>query len=83
MQIKTLKQYANLHIITLLRNNNGGAVKQSEFVRWLKANGVEFKDGKRHLILTLNGKCSHLPRHPSQELKTGMVEGVKKQLGLK
>jgi len=47
---KFLMKYANLHIITSLRNNNGGAVKQSEFVRWLKANGVEFKDGKTTLV---------------------------------
>lgn len=58
-------------------------MKQSEFVRWLKQQGVEIKDGTKHLKLYLNGKQSTLPRHPSQELKTGLVEGVKKQLGLK
>jgi mRNA interferase HicA len=31
----------------------------------------------------LNGKTSFLPRHPAKELKTGLVEGVKKQLNLK
>jgi mRNA interferase HicA len=30
----------------------------------------------------LNGKTSFLPMH-SKELKTGLVEGIKKQLGLK
>ena len=58
-------------------------MKQSEFLRWLKANGVQVENGTRHLILTLNGKRTHLPRHPSQELKTGLVQGVKKDLGLK
>lgn len=58
-------------------------MKQSEFLRWLLAQGVEVKDGTKHLKLHLNGKYSTLPRHPSAELKTGLVEGVKKQLGLK
>jgi mRNA interferase HicA len=58
-------------------------VKQSEFVRWLKENGVIVKDGTKHLRLTLNNKVSHLPRHPARELRTGIIEAVKKQLGLK
>ena len=58
-------------------------MKQSEFVRWLKENGVTVKDGTKHLRLTLNDKVSHCPRHPAKELKTGTVEGIKKQLGLK
>lgn len=64
-------------------NGYGGAVKQSEFVRWLAEQGATFRDGSKHLKVYLNGKQSHLPRHPSAELKTGLVEGVKKQLGLK
>lgn len=64
-------------------DKKGFDVKQSEFLRWLLAQGVEAKDGKRHLKLYFNGKQSHLPRHPGAELKTGLVEGVKKQLGLK
>lgn len=58
-------------------------VKQSEFVRWLKSQGATFKDGTKHIKVYCNGEMSHLPRHPSQELKTGLVEGVKKQLKLK
>ena len=61
----------------------GGAVKQSEFVRWLKQQGATFKDGRSHLKVYLNGEQTILPRHPSKELKTGLVEGVKKQLKLK
>jgi mRNA interferase HicA len=61
----------------------GGAVKQSEFVRWLIEQGVSTKNAKRHVQLNLNGKTSHLPRHPAKELATGTVEAVKKQLGLK
>jgi mRNA interferase HicA len=58
-------------------------VKQSEFVRWLKQQGATFEDGSNHLKVVLNGKTSFLPRHPSKELKTGLVQGVKKQLNLK
>lgn len=58
-------------------------MKQSEFVRWLKQQGVTFKDGKKHLKLYLNGHQTILPRHPTEDLKTGLVEGVKKQLKLK
>lgn len=58
-------------------------MKQSEFVRWLKSHGATFENGTNHTKVTLNGKLSYLPRHPSKELKTGLVEGVKKQLGLK
>lgn len=58
-------------------------MKQSEFKRWLAERGATFKDGKKHLKVYLNGEISHLPRHPGQELKTGLVEGVKKQLKLK
>jgi mRNA interferase HicA len=58
-------------------------VKQSEFVRWLKQQGATFVEGGNHTKVILNGKTSFLPRHPAKELKTGLVEGVKKQLGLK
>ncbi|MDD2765277.1 MAG: type II toxin-antitoxin system HicA family toxin [Opitutaceae bacterium] len=58
-------------------------MKQSEFVRWLAKQGATFKDGSRHLKVYLDGKQTILPRHPSAELKTGLVEGVKKQLGIK
>lgn len=64
-------------------NNLGDTVKQSEFLRWLKSQGVTVENGTKHLKLYYNGKISHLPRHPAQELKKGLVEGVKKQLGLK
>lgn len=58
-------------------------MKQSEFVRWLAKQGATFKDGSRHLKVYLNGKQTIVPRHPSAELKTGLVEGIKKQLGIK
>lgn len=58
-------------------------MKQSEFVRWLTRQGATFKDGKKHLKVYLNGNQTILPRHPATELKTGLVEGVKKKLKLK
>jgi len=58
-------------------------MKQSEFVRWLTLHGATFRDGAKHLKVYCNGRQSHLPRHPSKELATGLVESVKKQLGLK
>jgi mRNA interferase HicA len=58
-------------------------VKQSEFVRWLARQGATFEDRTNHLKVSLNGKTSFLPRHPSAELKKGLFEGVKKQLGIK
>ena len=54
-----------------------------EMKRWLAAQGATFKPGKGgHLKVFLNGRRSILPMH-SAELKTGMVEAIKKQLGLK
>jgi mRNA interferase HicA len=63
--------------------NKGGAVKQSEFVRWLSRQGVVFKQGTKHLKLYANGEQTILPRHPSAELKQALVDGVKKKLKLK
>ena len=58
-------------------------MKSSEFKRWLASQGVTFKPGKgSHLRLELNGKISVLPMH-NKELGTGLVESIKKQLGLK
>jgi mRNA interferase HicA len=58
-------------------------MKGKEFKRWLAAQGATFAPGKGgHLKVYLNGRRSVLPMH-SGELKTGLVEGIKKQLGLK
>jgi mRNA interferase HicA len=58
-------------------------MKQSEFVKWLSQHGATFKHGKKHLKVYLHGEVSVLPRHPSAELKTWLIEAVKKQLKLK
>jgi mRNA interferase HicA len=58
-------------------------VKSSEFKRWLTKQGVTFGTQKgSHLKLLLNGRESILPIH-SKELGKGLVETIKKQLGLK
>lgn len=58
-------------------------MKQSEFKKWLASQGATFEEGKKHTKVYLDGKQTILPRHGSKELKTGLVEGIKKQLGLK
>jgi mRNA interferase HicA len=58
-------------------------VKSAEFKRWLADQGATFKPGKgSHLKVSLNGRNSVLPMH-NKELGTGLVQAIKKQLGLK
>ena len=58
-------------------------MNSKEFKRWLTKQGVSFGAMKgSHMKLYLGDKQSVLPMH-STELKTGTVEGIKKQLGLK
>lgn len=57
-------------------------MKQSEFVRWLRRQGATFKDGTKHLKVTLNGRQTVIPRHPSAEISKGLLEAIKKQLNL-
>jgi mRNA interferase HicA len=58
-------------------------VKSSELKRWLADQGAKFESAKgSHLKVLLNGKTSYLPMH-SKELGTGLVQTIKKQLGLK
>jgi len=59
------------------------SVKSSEFKRWLAEQGADFKPGKgSHLKVSLNGRNSVLPMH-NKELGSGLVNAIKKQLGLK
>ena len=58
-------------------------MKSSEFRRWLADQGATFRPGKgSHLKVFLKGRQSVLPMH-GRELKKGLVEGIKRQLGLK
>ena len=54
-----------------------------EFKKWLTQQGATFQQAKgSHVKVYLNGKQSILPMH-NTDLKTGTLEGIKKQLGLK
>jgi predicted RNA binding protein YcfA (HicA-like mRNA interferase family) len=57
----------------------------SELKRWLEKRGCSFAPAKGgHLIVRLGGKMSILPFHgKGHDLSIGLVNGIKKQLGLK
>jgi mRNA interferase HicA len=60
-------------------------VTSAEFKRWLEKNGCKFLPGKGgHLHIVRGDKNSVLPMHgKNKELGTGLVNSIKKQLGLK
>ena len=57
----------------------------NEFKRWLKKQGCTFESGKGgHLIVRRGELWSVLPMHGNEkELGTGLVNQIKKDLGLK
>lgn len=58
-------------------------MNSNEFKRWLTKQGATFQTAKgSHVKIFLNGRYSVMPMH-NTELKTGTVDGIKKQLGLK
>lgn len=59
-------------------------MKYSEFRRWLQKQGASLAPGKgSHFKVTLNDKTSTFPDHGAKEIGTGLVEKIKKDLGLK
>ena len=59
-------------------------MNSNQFKRWLEQQGATFTPGKGgHLHVELNGNRSVLPMHGSHELGTGLVNTIKKKLGLK
>ena len=58
-----------------------------EFKRWLANQGCTFenhKGGSGHLTVYRDGRKSQLPMHgKNKELGTGLVNKIKKDLGLK
>lgn len=59
-------------------------MKCSEFKRWLAKQGAVFTPAKgSHLKVTLNGRTTIFPDHGSKEIKKGLVQGIKKDLGIK
>jgi mRNA interferase HicA len=58
-------------------------MKSTEFKRWLAKQGVTFGNQEgSHLRLRYQGRISILPMH-HKDLGKGLVETIKKQLGLK
>lgn len=59
----------------------------AELRRWLKARGCRFethKGGSGHLTVSRGNRTSQLPMHgKGKELGRGLVEKIKKDLGLK
>jgi mRNA interferase HicA len=60
-------------------------VTSQQFKRWLSQQGCTFESGKGgHLTVQHGSKISTLPMHGKQkELGTGLVNRIKKDLGLK
>lgn len=75
-----ISNFVYYHYIETLQ---GEAVKQSEFVKWLKDQEAVIKNGKKHLKVYLNGKQTTVPRHPGKEISNQFVEVIKKQLNIK
>ena len=61
-------------------------MSSNQFKAWLRKQGCTFetKGGTGHVIVRLGDKKADLPIHGgNKELGTGLVERIKKQLGLK
>ena len=60
-------------------------VTSNQFKRWLAAHGCTFESGHGgHLIVRRGSRRAVLPMHGSgRELGTGLVNAIKRQLGLK
>ncbi|SAL27081.1 YcfA-like protein [Caballeronia terrestris] len=59
-------------------------MKYSGFRKWLKDQGAMFVPVKgSHFRVTLDGKTTIFLDHGSKVVGTGLVEWIKKQLGLK
>ncbi|AZS80681.1 type II toxin-antitoxin system HicA family toxin [Achromobacter spanius] len=61
-------------------------MKYSEFRRWLLKQGVKLephKSGSSHFKATLGDRIASFPDHGTKEIGKGLVEKIKKDLGLK
>ncbi|WP_171963150.1 type II toxin-antitoxin system HicA family toxin [Bordetella trematum] len=61
-------------------------MKYSEFRRWLLRQGVKLeahRSGSSHFKATLGDRMTVFPDHGSREIGTGLVNKIKKDLGLK
>lgn len=58
----------------------------NELKRWLTKQGCTFethKGGSGHLTVRLGARTTQLPMHGQKELGTGLVNKIKKDLGLR
>jgi mRNA interferase HicA len=63
--------------------DGGGAVKYSEFRRWLVRQGVEFvRSSGSHWLIRYGGRSSVFPDHGSKEIKEPLRKKIIKDLGL-
>lgn len=56
-----------------------------ELQRYLRKLGATFENhrgGSGHQTVYLNGRKSQLPMHGKRELGTGLIQKIKKQLGI-
>ena len=61
-------------------------MKYSEFRRWLLKQGVKLephKSGSSHFKATVGDRIASFPDHGTKEIGKGLVEKIKKDLGLK
>jgi len=58
-------------------------VTASELKRLLQSKGCTLEEGKKHTKVILGRKTARMPRHPSQEIKTGTLNAILKDLGIK
>lgn len=59
------------------------AMKYSEFIRWLRAQGVMFERQRgSHQFVKFNGKTSVVPNHGSKEIPEPLRKKIIKDLGL-
>jgi mRNA interferase HicA len=59
-----------------------GNVKASELKRMLIRQVAKVTDGTKHWIVTYKGRSTTIPRHPSQEIRTGTYHSILKELGI-
>jgi mRNA interferase HicA len=61
-------------------------MKHSEFKKWLKQQGCQFEESRGkggHMTIHYRGRKTIMPFHGSKEIGKGLVQAIKKQLGLK
>jgi len=70
----------------IVRRTEGRTMTHSEFKRWLKQQGCTFEEGRGkggHITIHFHDRKTVMPNHGSKEIGKGLVQAIKKQLGLK